>query len=135
MTDLVQTPANVLKIVGSQRVGVCGTVAIVAGQTVYGLADGTVELCEKDQTAVEAACDGIALSNASPGQPVVYQVGGNIDVGATLAIGEVYCVGAAPGSIAPTVDVIATEFQTVLGVAITGNNLKVGIIQSGVASA
>ena len=134
MADLVQTAANVLAS-GSFRSAICGSVAIVAGNTVYVAAGNTVELCENDQTAVEAACVDIAVNNASPGQPIQYSVGGSMDVGATLVIGEVYCVGAAPGSIAPTADITTGEFQTVLGIATAADALKVSISAAGVASA
>jgi hypothetical protein len=134
MADLTVTAANVVKVSGSTREGVCGTVAITAGDSLYEAA-GVLELCENDQTAVEANCVGIALNNASTGQPVVYQVSGVINLGATLAIGEIYCVGGLAGAIAPTADVIATEYQTVIGVAKTAANLQINFIASGVASA
>ena len=52
-----------------------------------------------------------------------------------MSIGETYVVGAAPGGIAPEADVGTGEFATVIGVAVSANNLKMAINASGVASA
>lgn len=136
MADLSPTVANVAKVSGSVKVGTCGTVAITQGAAVYvDPTTGDLELCENDQTAVEANVAGIALNAASPGQPVSYQVSGVINLGATLTLGEVYCIGGGVGAIAPTADIVASEFQSIVGVAITTANLQIGLIVSGVASA
>jgi len=77
----------------------------------------------------------LRVPDAAAGQPGTYQISGVIDLGATLTRGEVYAVGAAAGGIAPVADPTTGDFMTVLGVAITTANLKIGINQSGVASA
>ena len=133
MADLVQTAANVQAGTGSTTQRKNAAVAVTAGDAVYVDATGALDLCENDLTAVEAACVGIALNDAAIGQPVVYQTSGRINIGATLTVGEVYVVGAAPGAVAPVADVIATEFMTVLGVAVSTSELEMGILQSGVA--
>ncbi len=133
MADLTQTAANVQSGSGASTLRKNAAVAITAGDAVYVDSSGTLDLCENDQTATEAACAGIALNDAAIGQPVVYQVSGSINIGATLTAGEVYVVGAAPGAIAPVADVIATEFMTVLGVATSTSLLSLGILPSGVA--
>ena len=134
MVDITVTAANVAKADGSTQTKNAGAV-ITAGDSVYVDSAGVLQLCEKDQTAVESACAGIALCDAAVGQPCVYQVSGNIDVGATLTIGEVYVVGAGPGGIAPVADVAASDFATVVGIATAGGNLKMGLLPSGVAAA
>ena len=134
MADLVVTAASVDRVSGSQRTGEAG-VAITAGDCVYVDAAGLVQLCEKDQTIVEAAAVGFALADAAAGQPVTYQISGVVNLGATLTTGEVYVVGAAPGGIAPVADIATTNFGTVLGIAISAAQLQIGINQSGVAAA
>jgi len=135
MTDLVVTAANVLEGTAARKqTGVAGA-TIAQGQAVYIDTAGQLQAALKGVDSASAAAVGVALSAAEAGQPVVYQSGGEIDVGATLAVGETYVVGAAAGGIAPVADVIATEFTTVLGVATAAGVLKMGILQSGVAHA
>jgi hypothetical protein len=135
MVDLTVVAANVKP--GSDAVtktGIAGE-AISAGQSIFPAADGEIELAEKDQAAAEAASTGIALNDAAVLQPITYIITGTIDMGAILAIGETYIVGAGPGGIAPEADAGVGDFVTILGVAISANNLKIGILQSGVAHA
>lgn len=133
MADLTQTAANVQTGSGSNIQRRNAAVAVTAGDAVYVDGNGAVDLCENDQTAAEAACAGVALNDAAIGQPVTFQVTGQINLGATLTVGEVYVCGAAPGGIAPVADVIAAEFMTVIGVAISTSEIEMGLLPSGVA--
>ncbi len=135
MADLSVVAANVKP--GSDAVtrrGIAGE-AITAGDSLFIATDGELELCENDQAAADAACVGVALNDAAALQPVEYAVTGTIDMGAILAIGQTYIVGAAPGGLAPESDATTGEFTTVVGIATTTNILKLGILQSGVAHA
>ncbi len=135
MTDLSVVAANVQP--GASAVtkrGIAGE-AITAGQSLFIATDGELELCENDQAVADAACVGVSLNDAAAGQPIEYAITGEVNMGAIMTIGETYVVGAAPGGIAPETDVIASEFLTVIGVATTTSNLKMGILQSGVAHA
>lgn len=135
MADLTVVASNVKP--GTDTVtkrGIAGE-AISAGQSVFKAADGGIELCENDQAALDAACIGLSLNDAAVDQPIEYGVTGDVDMGAILAIGQTYIVGAAPGGIAPEGDAVAGEFVTVIGVATTTNLLKLGLLQSGVAHA
>lgn len=134
MADLVITASNVDRVSGSQRSAEAG-VAITAGDCVYIDTAGLVQLAQKDVSVVEAAASGIALNDAGIGQPCTYQISGVVDLGAVLTAGEVYVVGAAAGGIAPVADVIATDFATIVGIAISSSNLKMAIVPSGVAAA
>lgn len=135
MADLSVVAANVKP--GSDAVTKRGIAseAITAGDSVFVAVDLGIELCEKDQAALDAACRGVALNDAAVDQPIEYAVSGSVDMGAILAIGQVYIVGAAPGGLAPEVDAGAGDFVTVVGVATSANLLKLGILQSGVAHA
>lgn len=135
MADLVVIAANVKP--GSDLVtkrGIAGE-AISAGDSVFIATDGELELCEKDQAVADAACVGVAVNDAAALQPVEYGITGTIDMGAILAIGQTYIVGAGPGGLAPETDAGAGEFTTVVGIATTANILKLGILQSGVVHA
>lgn len=133
MADLVVVAANVKP--GSDAVtktGVAGE-AISAGDSVFKATDGEIELAEHDLLAVDAAAIGVALNDAAPLQPITFIIRGNVDMGAILAVGQTYIVGAGAGGIAPEADAGVGDFVTVLGVAISINDLKIGILQSGVA--
>ncbi len=135
MADLVVVAANVKPAASAvTKRGIAGE-GISAGQGVFKAADGQIELAEKDLTVTDAAAIGVSLNDAALDQPVEYAITGDVDMGAILAIGQVYIVGAAAGGIAPEADAAAGHFVTVLGVATTVNNLKLGILQSGVAHA
>ncbi len=135
MVDLVVVPANVkpgLDLVTKR--GIAGE-AITAGDSLFKATDGELELCEKDQAVADAACVGVALNDAAALQPVEYGITGTIDMGAILAIGQTYIIGAAPGALAPEADAAVGNFTTVVGIATTANILKLGILQSGVTHA
>lgn len=134
MADLTITAGNVQRVSGNIQRRTAGA-TISAGDSVYIDSNNQLQLCEKDQTATEASCQGIALNNAAAGQPCSYQVSGDINLGAVLATGEVYVVGAVGGAIAPVGDVAAGNFATILGVAISSSVLRIGITASGVAAA
>jgi hypothetical protein len=135
MADLVVIAANVKP--GSDLVtkrGIAGE-TISAGDSLFIATDGELELCEKDQAVADAACVGVAVNDAAALQPVEYGITGTIDMGAILAIGQTYIVGAGPGGLAPEADAAVGNFTTVVGIATTANILKLGILQSGVAHA
>lgn len=134
MADLVQTAANVVSGAGAGTIKRTAGAAITAGMACFVSAvDGDIEPAQKDVDAASAEAIGIALCDAAAGQPVVLQTTGLINVGAALTVGETYIVGAAAGAIAPVADAVATNFSTVLGVAISTSLLKLGINASGVA--
>lgn len=134
MTDLVITDSDVDRISGSQRTADAGVV-ISAGDAIYIDSANLVQLCEKDQGAVEAAFDGFALNGAGVSQPVTYQISGVIDLGAVLAAGLIYIVGAGAGGVAPSADIATGNFVTILGIGLNGTDMQIGVNRSGVAAA
>ncbi len=135
MTDISVTASSVKPTASTvTKKGIAGE-AIDAGQSVFVATDGGIELCENDQAAADAACKGVALNDAAADQPIEYAVSGDLTFNAVIAAGQVYIVGAAPGGIAPEVDAVAGEFVTVIGVGTSTTNLKLGLLQSGVAHA
>lgn len=135
MADLTVTAANVVSGAGAAtRSGVAGA-TITAGQPLY--QDGADAFSLKPAQADATDSDivvGIALHGAADGQPITYQTGGVINLGATLTVGEVYVLSAAAaGGIAPVGDLTSGNFVSVIGVATTAALLQMGIINSGVA--
>lgn len=131
MADLTQTATSVVGY-GERLTGVLGG-TVTAGMPVRRQTDGSF-VAATDASAAGAAVDGIALSGGATGQPFLYQKGGNINLGATLAAGKVYVLSTA-GAIAPVDDIAGTEYVTVLGIGISTSLMKMGIVQSGVAAA
>lgn len=130
MADLTQTATSVIGY-GEKLPGVLGG-TVAAGMPVR-LSSGAF-IAATDASLAGAAVEGIALSGGATGQPFTYQKAGNINLGATLAVGKVYVLSTA-GAIAPVDDIAGSEFVTVLGIATTTALLKMGIVQSGVAAA
>lgn len=131
MADLSITAANVESF-GQQGEGIAGA-TITAGQVVRKDTDGKLVLAS-DNSATNAAAEGIALNGASDGQPLKYHRSGLIDLGATIAVGKVYVLSTS-GAIAPVDDIAGGEYITVIGVGTAADRMRVGIIQSGVAAA
>lgn len=131
MADLSITAANVVST-GTMGVGTAGG-TITAGQVVR-LNTSSQVVTASDDSATNAAALGIALNGASSGQPVSYHVSGEINPGATVAVGKVYVVSTS-GGIAPIDDVAGGEYITYLGVGLTSSSLSVQIHASGVAAA
>jgi hypothetical protein len=127
MADLVITSANVAAAAGATvETGTAG-VQVNAGQAVYkDPADNKYRLAQANSaTPAAQVYYGIALNNAAPGQPLSVLTLGDLNVGATLAVGQVYVLsGANPGGIAPVSDLVTGWNVTVIGVATSTNNLR-----------
>lgn len=131
MADLSITAGNVIGSGVKETLIAGGT--LTAGMPVRKDASGQA-VAASDSSAANAAVYGIALNGASDGQPVEVIKSGNIDLGATLAVGKVYVLSTS-GGIAPVDDVGSGEFITVIGVASAADNLVIGIVVGGVAAA
>ena len=106
--------------------------AITAGQPVY--VDSTdsnkIKRADADGTSATAAAKGIAVNSAATGQPVDYQTGGDINLGATLVRGQVYILSPDKG-ISAAADLANPDYTTILGVAKTYQLLTVKPFASG----
>lgn len=108
---------------------------ITAGQSVYlDSATSTIKLADCDASATTAAAVGIALHGSLAGQPITYQVSGQITIGATLSAGKIYVVSATAGGIAPSADLTTGWRTSELGIAISTTILDMYIINSGIAN-
>jgi hypothetical protein len=133
---LTITPANVLAATGSRLTHGTAGATITAGKPVYrDAADGKYKVCNNFSTADKAVCAGIALHGASSGQPlaIASEAGSNLNLGATLTVGEVYVLAGTAGEIdTPNGFDLASQYVTVFGVASTTSNLVLNINSSGV---
>ena len=138
MADLTITAASVIPAASNTTVSYNETAGetITAGQAVY-RDSGDNNECKKCDTtsAAKAAAYGIALNGASDGQPLAVLRSGNINPGATVAVGEVYTVSDTAGGIAVAADNGSGDYVTVLGIGTTTSNIAIDIQATGVAHA
>lgn len=135
MPDLVLVPAQVLPGPGATYAyGVAG-VAITAGQVCYlDAATKQFTLADANGTVTTATAKGVAMHASSPGQPLTLQSGGEIvlGAGAAMVVGGLYVLSANPGMVAPSGDLAAGHWTTLLGVAVSATNLRLAVLNSGV---
>lgn len=131
--DLVITVANVAKGTGAQLYPGTAGETITAGQSCYlDAADTKLKLADVNVTGKDVI-HGIALHGSLNGQPLTVITAGNYNPGATVAIGTIYVASATPGGIAPVADLVSGWKTSILGIATTTTNIKLGINNSGVA--
>lgn len=137
MADLTITVANVVPVAGYQaESGYLAGATITRGATVY--LDSTTSTwkladCDASAAAAGSAGVGISLSDVVATQPMLVMQGGDLGLGAILTVGQIYCVSATAGGIAPYADLTTNGRVTILGVASTTSNLKLRMWASGVA--
>lgn len=134
MVALTQTPANVDGYSDLTSEYVQGGEAISPGMPVELNVNGKYYKAANTGLA-EAAAKGIAVS-ACTADTKYFFIGktGSMNIGATLAVGENYCVGAS-GAIIPEADLTTGNFPTDLGRAETASKLVLAIKALGVAHA
>jgi len=133
MVDLIITTADVEKVKGAITVDGVAGIAITAGKSVYvDLADGNKIKLANAGAALTGVGAGIALNDAAPDQPIKYQTGGDLNLGATLVVGERYFISDTDGGIMPSGDLISTNFVSLLGIATTTSNISLARKNSGV---
>jgi len=122
MTALSQTPANVgIGSSGTRTRTVQAGEAVTQGMPVYLNTDSKHYRADSNLSAVAAKAIGIAITPASTDGWFVMQEGPNglVNLGATLTVGETYCVGATAGQIVPIGDLTTGDYPCILGIATT----------------
>src|SRR3989304_5203060 len=116
MAALSQTPASVIPASGSSKTPGTAGGTITAGMPVYkDTADSNKYKPSRANAAGTSACNGIALTGSSNGQPLVIHTGGGINLGGTLVVAETYCVSdAVAGQIVPIGDLGATDYPVII---------------------
>ena len=119
MADLVLTASQVKAGAGAvEGTGVAGT-TVTAGQPIYEDAtDGRIKLADSNLSLAAAKSKGVTLHGALANQPIRYQKGGKVIVGAAAAPakGTIYVVSGTSGGIAPAADLASGMHATILGV-------------------
>lgn len=135
MAALTFTAASVLLTGGLQVTGIAG--GTVARGNVLRLNTSNQWVVAVNDSAVNAAARGIALTDGASGQPVTVAIlanGGVLGgVASNGAVGKVYVLGTA-GAILPVDDIAGAEFVTVVGVGVTTATIQLGVIAGGVAA-
>ncbi len=127
MAAISITPANCLQVTGTNEWGTAGA-TITAGDLVY-LSGSSFLLAQADDADTDAVY-GIALNNASTGQPLNVLKKGQITIGGTVVQGVIYCLSdAAAGAIIPWGDLTAdsTDYLTIIGPGISATVIDVNI--------
>lgn len=106
---------------------------ITAGQLLYKNASNQLDLCDANLSALGATIAGIALHGATAGQPIRYQITGDVTLGAGAApaVGTIYVAGATAGAINPAADLTTGWYTSVFGVGKTGNKIAIQRYNSG----
>lgn len=93
-------------------------------------------MADANDGAAKAAVAGITVNGASSGQKVNYQKSGDLTSGSTaLTVGQTYINSTNAGGIAPISDLASGSYVSILGVATSATNLKLGILNSGTTRA
>ena len=133
MADLTITAANVKATSNTGTILVQFGEAVDQGETVYlKAADWKHWLSDNSTTALAAAVGICLTSNIADGYGLI-AVSGDIDLGSTLSVGEVYTCSSTAGKIHPDTDLATTEILTVLGFGKTAALFTLGINQTGIA--
>lgn len=137
MADLTQTPANVR--IGSDsatKSTVQAGEAISAGMPVYYKStDSKYYKADANAGVSESNAAGIALTNASINDYFEMQTAGDINLGATLTVGEIYIVSATAGAICPHGDLGSGHYACILGIAKSASLLTLDPQHIGIARA
>ncbi len=142
MAAITTTAANVAVGASSTKTRtVQAGEAITQGQPVYLNTDGKYYRADNNLSAAAAKAVGIAITPAATNGYFVMSVPSDtngtslVNLGATLVVGETYCVGATAGQIVPIGDLASGNYVCILGVAYSTSLLDHQIIYSGVAKA
>ena len=137
MADVTVTAAEVLPRTDPKTIydkslllGAVGT----AGQSVYlDSTTSTFKLADANASVLTAAAKGVLMVGGAIGQPAIVAIGGSIDPGFTVTVGEFYIVSATAGGIAPIADKATGMVPHLLFVGITASSVTIVNVTLGVA--
>ena len=137
MADLTITAANVRAGSGAKIVNGTAGASVTAGQVVYlDSSDNEYKLADNDSaTAAVRSVAGIALHASGDGQPLAVLTKGPITIGATTAVGTVYCLSSTAGGICPSADIASGDYNTVIGIGASTTVIEVQLLAAGAAVA
>ena len=134
MSALTITAASVAQGSNANTSTGIAAVAITAGQVLYLNSSNQLALADADLSSAAAAVVGVALHGAASGQPITYQAGGDITIGATVTAGAIYVLGATAGAINPASDLTTNWRTSIIGVAISASVIRLKIFNSDTAN-
>ena len=142
MTNISQTAANVALGASTtpSKIVQVGE-AVTQGMPIYVSTDGKWYQCDANDGVEKALAGAIAISPAATDGYVVAALPSKtpgqslVNLGATLAVGEVYEVSATKGAIAPVADISSTQFVSILGIAKTTSLLDFQVANANTAKA
>lgn len=137
MADLTITAASVAAGSGAKKTTGTAGASVTAGQVVYlDSTTSTYKLADNDSaTAAVRSPAGIALHAAASGQPLTVLTSGPITIGATTAIGVVYCLSSTAGGICPSADIATGDYNTIVGIGTSTSVIDVKFHEAGAAMA
>jgi len=139
MANLSQTAASVVASALSTKLSQYTYGAtVVAGNAVFLNTSNQWVLADANPTGSgQAVTDtvGVALNGGASGQPACVAVldTTGLNLGATLTVGQTYCVSGTAGAIAPISDLTTGDFPIILGVASTAALLILRPVAGGAA--
>lgn len=134
MADLTITAASVLAYADVTPIdGILGA-TLTAGQAVYiDTSDSNkLKAADCDSSSTTATVAGILLTGGGSGQPCKYAKSGEITIGATVTVGEIYVLSGNAGGIAQEGDLASGDYVSVIGVGTTAARIRVNLLNSGV---
>lgn len=117
MADLTQTAANVGIGSDTEVIRVQVGEAVAQGQPGYRGASNKWYQTDADLSAAAAAAEGVFITPAATDGHSLLAVSGDVNLGATLTVGETYVVSVTKGKICPIGDLNTGDYVTHLGVA------------------
>jgi len=136
MADITQTAANVRPFSGARTLTVTAATTVVGGDLVYKDTTDSNKYRPCDSSAAASAIiAGMALTNSSDTEELVIQLGGEVNPGGTVAVGEVYSCSSNAGKIAPNSDVASGNFGSIFGIGIAANKILMAITNTSTAHA
>lgn len=126
MSDVAITAANVVHDINFQSANGTAGATITAGQLLYlDAGTNTYKLADANASEAAATVAGIALHAALSGQPIRFQIAGDITIGGTLTVGGIYVASATAGGLAPVADLTTGMYTTVV---LIGRTSTIGTI-------
>jgi len=136
MADVSFTATSIKPGTNAQKQRGTAGATLTIGLAVYlDAATNTWKIAHCETSDTTAAASGIALSEASSGQPVIVQTGGNLTTSAHLSLASPVYILSAAGAICPAADLANNDYITIIGVATSTTNLKLSFNASGVKAA
>lgn len=133
MAAVTPTEADIRMVSADTGVRVRLGETCTAGEWVY-LNTGDDRYWQTDATdSAKAQVAGFLMTGGDAGDyaTMANVIGQEVDVGATLTVGEIYVLSSTKGAIEPEADSSSGDYISIAGVGVTGGNLKLTLFSSG----